>query len=283
MSAELFAITTAVIFAFVGIFIKMGLLRHPSPFVAIVSFAVATVFLWIIVAARGITLPTNGMPFFILRGVIDPGIAPFFLFIAFRRVGVAITVPIIAAAAVVSTVLSIIILKETVTLFIATGLILIVGGVTILTFKRLRQRVKARYVLIAILGSSLIGVSVVITKFALNLSDSPIGGVAITFTVGLMVQVLIITVLKKWKDIPLSWEKLKLFVFVGFLTAAGFISWFLATASGMVSIVQPIISTQALFALIFAAILLKQHEKITRNIILGTIMIVGGAALLTII
>jgi uncharacterized membrane protein len=98
----------------------------------------------------------------------------------------------------------------------------------------------------------------------------------------LLVHAIILTVTGKWRELPLSFDKSKVFLVAGFLIAGAFIANFIAFSLGNVSVVYPLITTQPLFALFMSYILLRREEAITRNVVFGTLMVVFGAALLTV-
>ena len=158
--------------------------------------------------------------------------------------------------------------------------VLIDIGVVMLNFGHTLNRVPLKYLIIVGIGSSIIGVSAFLTKFALNLSDTPVTGLAFSFTTGIIVQILIITVLKKWKDLHMGWNNAKYFILSGILVSIGFIFGFLAFSIGDLIIVAPLVSVMPLFALILSHIILKKHESITKNIVIGTVFIVLGASIL---
>jgi len=282
MTAEMFAIGSAAFFALGNIIIRMALKKSPSSFNSLLVFSSATIILWGIVLLKNYELPRiAALTLFGLKGIIDPGIAAVLLLVAFRRLGLVITVPILAASPLVATTLAVIFLGETLTTFILLGTILIIVGVTLLVFKSGLAKINMKYALIAIVGSALIGLAAFITKLALNTSNTPISGLAVSFAVGVFVQILIISGLRKFNELPRNWENARLFLFSGIFIAAAFIAYNFALSTGQLSIVFPLIGTQPLFVLFLSMILLKKYEKITKNIILGTVMIVGGAALLT--
>ncbi|MBS3133467.1 DMT family transporter [Candidatus Woesearchaeota archaeon] len=283
MQAELFAISAAVLFALGNVIMRIALNKGPSPFNSFLVFGSATVLLWSIVLLKGYALPSMAaLVLFGLKGIIDPGIAASLILVAFRRLGVAITVPIISASPLVSTTLSVLFLGEKPTLFIVLGTIIIMAGVTLLVFKPGRVKIDMKCVLIAVAGTALLGLAAVITKLALNASDKPISGLAVSFTVGIFFQVLVISALGKSGELAKTWEKARMFLLAGVFIAVAFIAYNLAFSTGLVSIVFPLIGAQPLFVLLLSMLLLRKYEKVTRNIVLGTVMIVAGAALLTV-
>jgi len=284
MPAELFAIMNAISFAISGIVVRIALIKKSSPFTAFLTFASGTVLVWLLVLILGYDLPNKtGTLFFILRGILDPGIAPFLIYVAIRKIGIVFTVPIIATYPLISTSLSVIFLKESLTLFIAIGTVLIILGVILLNYRYTKNIVHLKSILLVVAGTILIGISVVITKFALNSSNAPVSGLAVSFTTGIIIQILIITILRRWKDLKMKWEISRLFFLSGVFVFAGFLFSFFAFSLGDVVIVAPLMSTLPLFSLLLSKIFLRKYEKVTKNAIIGTAFIVIGASILTLI
>ena len=284
MPAELFAIMSAFFLASSGVVARIALIKKGSPFTAFLTFASGTVLVWLLVLILGQELPNKtGALFFILRGIIDPGIAAFIIYVALRKIGVVFVTPIIAASPLVSTLLSVIFLKEILTLFIAFGTFLIILGAVLLSFRRTQNKTHLKYIIMVGVSSSIIGLSAFITKFALNISDTPVSGLALSFTTGIIVQILIITLFKKWKDLHMGWNNAKFFFLSGIFVSIGFVFGFLAFSKGDLIIVAPLVSMMPLFALILSHLILKKHETITKNIIIGTVFIVLGVAILALV
>jgi len=284
MPAELFAIISAFFLATSGVITRIALNKKASPFTALLTFISGTLLVWLIVLIGGYELPNKaGAILFILRGVIDPGIVAFLIYIAFRKIGIVFTAPIIAAYPLISTSLSVIFLKESLTFFIALGTLLIILGAIILNFKHTRNVIHIKYISFAIVGSILIGISNFITKFALNNSDTPVSGLAFSFTTGILIQILIITFLRKWEDLHIDWEKDRIFYLSGIFVAIGFLFGFQAFSMDDLIIVAPLTGTMPLFTLLLSKIFLKKYEKITKNIVAGTVFIVVGASIIALV
>jgi len=281
MAGELLAISSAFFLASSGVVARIALIKKGSPFTAFLTFASGTVLVWLLVLILGQELPNKtGALFFILRGIIDPGIVAFIIYVALRKIGVVFVTPIIAASPLVSTLLSVIFLKEILTLFIALGTVLIILGAVMLSFRHTQNKAYLKYIIMVGVSSSIIGISAFITKFALNISDTPVSGLALSFTTGIIIQILIITLLKKWRDLHMGWKNAKFFFLSGVFVSIGFIFGFLAFSKGDLIVVAPLVSIMPLFALLLSHIILKKHETITKKIIIGTIFIVVGVAIL---
>ena len=73
-----------------------------------------------------------------------------------------------------------------------------------------------------------------------------------------------------------------LFVMAGVIAGLGIIASFFALSMAPVVIVSPLQNTSPLFALIWSHFFLGQLEKITLRVVLGTILVVVGIALISI-
>jgi drug/metabolite transporter (DMT)-like permease len=73
-----------------------------------------------------------------------------------------------------------------------------------------------------------------------------------------------------------------LFAAAGMFSATGVMLMFQALSRGQVVVISPIISTNSLFTLVLAALLLRDVEKITLRVIIGSLLVVGGVVVLTV-
>jgi drug/metabolite transporter (DMT)-like permease len=72
------------------------------------------------------------------------------------------------------------------------------------------------------------------------------------------------------------------FGLAGIFSATGVSAMFLAVERAEVVVVSPVSSTHPLFTLLFAAILLRDLERITSRIVLGGVLVCGGVVLISI-
>ncbi|MBI2663753.1 DMT family transporter [Candidatus Woesearchaeota archaeon] len=284
MPAGIFALASAVSFAISNVVLRKALLRKSSAFNAFVAFAAATAILWLIVLLGRFEMPNaEGFVYFALRGLLDPGIAPLLIFFAFSRIGVSITAPILAASSLVSTAIAVLFLSEPYTYLVAVGTLLVVAGVAVLAFRQGNKLFRLKYVLVACLASVLVGAAAILTKLALQADSAPFSGLAISLTAGILLQSAIITSFRKWNALAFRINDVKLFAAAGIFIVTGFSGWYLATEQGLVSVIFPIISSQALFTILLSYIFLRKHETITKNVVIGAVMVVAGIAVLSVV
>lgn len=72
------------------------------------------------------------------------------------------------------------------------------------------------------------------------------------------------------------------FVLAGLFSACGIMLMFQALKRGEVVIISPVLATNPLFTLVFAAALLRGVERITPRIVLGALLVVAGVVVLTV-
>lgn len=68
----------------------------------------------------------------------------------------------------------------------------------------------------------------------------------------------------------------------GIFSASGVILLFQALSRGEVVVVSPVAATNPLFTLLFASLLLRGVERITRRIVLGALLVVAGVVVLSV-
>jgi DME family drug/metabolite transporter len=72
------------------------------------------------------------------------------------------------------------------------------------------------------------------------------------------------------------------FVLAGLFSACGIMLMFQALKRGQVVIISPVLATNPLFTLLFAALLLRGVERITPRIVAGALLVVSGVVVLTV-
>ena len=98
MSAEIFALVTAFLRGFSTIPTRRGLQTSNARSSAIVYLLVNTTFLWVMtfILYPLDQITTRGLEYFVLAGIFAPGIARMFRDVSIKRLGVAMTSPIVA-------------------------------------------------------------------------------------------------------------------------------------------------------------------------------------------
>lgn len=280
MNAALLAAISAVFFGIGMTFVKKATGKKPSPLNAVITFCIAATITWIAAIISQANMPDiAAWPYFIAAGILAPGLSAIFNFEGIKRVGIAFATPLIATAPIFSTTLAIIFLQEEVNTLIILGTFIIIFGVFLLTFFRQKKRINLADLKLPFFAAAFVGTATTISKIGLNISNFPFGGIAIAITAGAITQIIVITFLKRWKNISRTVDDFKYFIFAGLSIGTALTIFFYALSIGKVSVVFPINTTQTLFAFIFTWIFLRDQDFISLHTFLGAITVVLGAVL----
>jgi len=283
---ELYAIATAILRGYAVIPIRKGL-KHSTPTTSALTYLVInTAILWIIVILQHPlgSILSEGTVYFILAGVAAPGIAARFRDTGISRIGVTLTSPIVGTTTFISMILAVFILGESLTPLIMVGAVLIFVGITLLTKGGSQVDWRKRDLVYPVAAAVLFAVSTNMRKIGLARIESPVVGAAITSLVSMItLLVFIVAARVRGSDawaVDLDPRALKYFGFSGFISSIAFLLYFMALNYSYVVKIQPISGSNPLFALIFSYIFLKDVERVNRQAVLATLLIVSGIALI---
>lgn len=283
MEAVILALASAIIFGLNAVIIRKGIHIKPFPLNTVIMSSTSIFVLWSFVFITKTPMPsTEAIPYFIISGILAPGFGSILNFESFKRIRVTLTSSFLAITPLFGTILAILFLGETINLTIALGTLSIVLGVFLLSWFRPKKHVRIRDFSFVLISALLIAIATIISKTGLNISNLPYSGIAVAISAAVVTQLIIITIFKKWHTISRTFRDAKFFVISGFLFSIAILLMFTALSKGDVSIILPLNHTQALFAFLFAWLLLRKHEPLTKHILLGAVAIVIGAFLVTI-
>lgn len=180
--------------------------------------------------------------------------------------------------------MAIIFLGETITLSIVFATLMIIAGITLLSWRGASMKLvgSAVFLWYPIGASALAGASQVVRKFGLAAVPHPLLAAAVTATSSLAVSLLTLWYVEKSQE---TWQ-MNRHCFWWFLAASIMISFsmvgiYYALDLGKVSVVIPISSTGPFFSLILSALFLRGVERVTLKIVFAAALIVGGVLLIT--
>jgi DME family drug/metabolite transporter len=280
MSAELFALITAFLRGFSTIPTRKGLQQSTPRSSALIYLLVNTALLWsmTVILYPLDQLTTRGVEYFILAGLFAPGIARVFRDMSILRLGVTLTSPIVATNTLFAVIFATLLLQEPVTLSLIVGVILVVGGVNLISYRRGIQAWRGRDLLYPLVAALLFAASTNIRKVGLELSDLPILGAAITSSISLLILSITVLVSSRPRGPVLAVNSMavKYFVIASLMSSIAFVFYFVSLSQGLLVRVQPIAATNPLFALLFSHLFLKDMERVTPRIVIGSALIFLG-------
>ena len=283
MGGKELALVTALCFGLNPVTLKLGFAREGRADVAVVIGLAVAIPIYLLLAPLwgGLYLDLLTIPAiagFVLGGLFGGGIGRRWMYTAIDKLGAAPATAIKNSAPVITTVLAVFLLGETVTLVQAAAIGAIVFGITFVTWKKGQglKQLAAAGVLAAVGSAISYGIRPLFLEFGLDAANIPLTGALI----GAVAAFVYATALTRISDIrgavdvrsPALW----LFIASGTLQAIGFLAFTLGLSANDVTVVYPVTSTAPLFTLGFTAVLLRGTEQITWRIVLGVVLVVLG-------
>ena len=286
MPAEAFALANAFLFALHNVLAKKAL-RYSNPATGVISsLLINIVFLWgmSFLFAPLSSLTSAAILIFVAVGFFQPGLTRLLTYKGIATLGVAITDPVRATTPLFSALMAIVFLDEKITLPIVAATLMIIAGITLLSWRSGSMKLAGSAVFLwyPIAASAIAGASQVVRKFGLAAVPHPFLAAAVTASSSLVVSVLTLWYVEKSEE---TWKMNRQcfwwFLASGVTISLGMTCIYYALDLGKVSVVIPISSTGPFFSLIFSALFLRDVERVTLRIVSAAAMIVGGVLLIT--
>ena len=258
MPAEAFALANAFLFALHNVLAKKAL-RYSNPATGVISsLLINIVFLWgmsfLFVPLSSLT--SAAILIFVAVGFFQPGLTRLLTYKGIDALGVAITDPIRATTPLFSALMAIVFLDEQVTLAIVVATLMIIAGITLLSWRSgaIKLIGSAVFLWYPIAASAIAGASQVVRKFGLAAIPHPFLAAAVTATSSFVVSILTLWYVEKTEE---TWKMNRQcfgwFLAAGVTISLGMTCIYYALDLGKVSVVIPISSTGPFFSLIFSA------------------------------
>jgi len=279
MRAQILALLTSIFYATTLVSARRGL-RYSTP-ITVTSISVVTqnVFLW-----SGVFL-TGGIPqvaptalwLFVLVGVTQFAVR-MFSYTGVNKIGASRSSALQSVSPIVSTLIAILFLHEQPHVGVLVGTVLVVGGIALLSGRAKRHIAGFRWwhLLLPLAAASLTGTNQPIRRYALSLSSEPLFFAAVMGGVSLLCLGLYLAFFPS--NERLVWRRAALWPFLvtGLAETMAILLIITALSVGTVSVIAPIATTYPLWAMIGAAIFLRDAEKITVFTVIGTLSVVAG-------
>ncbi len=281
-TAHALALTGALCFAAATITFRQGL-RHSNVHAGFwINLVVGFICVWV---ATFLTVPASALharalPFFIGSGLLGTVAGRFFRFKGIETVGAPVSAAINNLNPFISTGLAILLLGERVTLPILAGTCVIVLGTILLSMSGRYVGFRPVHLLYPFLSAFCFGAVAIIRKLGLSHAP-PMFGYAINVTTAFIAFTAYLMVSGQFSTATGNGKSLWYFVVAGMAENVGVLLVLIALSLGQVSVVTPLNGTAPLFVLALAFVFLKDIERLTGRIVLGTVLIVLGVFLLT--
>jgi uncharacterized membrane protein len=234
------------------------------------------------VAVRGFQERPNlrGILFFVLAGLVGTATGRLLRFVSIDKVGASVTAALNNLYPFISTALAILVLGEEVTVAIAAGTVVIVLGTVLLSASGGRVGFRPHHAIYPVLSATCFGVVAVLRKIGLT-GMGPVEGLAVNVLTALVVVSAVMLLFSRREALQCDARSLGYFIVAGVAENGGVFLALLSLQVGTVSVVAPLAGTAPVFALVFSYFFLRGVERLTAQVVLGTLCVVAGVYLIT--
>lgn len=286
------ALLSALTFGLSAVLVRKKLEESNFFSVAFVVTFIGNIILWPI-ALLSVNLKTfnfDAAIFFVVAGILAPGMARLFYYKGMEAVGVQVNAAVFATYPLYSSILAVLLLNETLILENWIGIICIIIGVVFIERSLGKpetkfEKISKKGLIFSLLTALVVALSYIARKHALNIYNEPLLGVAIGYTLSLIVVTvgykLTSTFTPTMRDPMFSDKDFRLFWKPSVCLSLAWFLAFYALSHERVSIITPLIQTEPLFVIFFAYLYLRELEHLSVKLVLGTALIVIGVTFIS--
>jgi uncharacterized membrane protein len=286
------ALVPAVIWGFTPVLDKRGMSLDGTALQAALVIVVVdlTLFVAALVALRGtdllagLDLEVAGL--FLFAGATGTALGRLAIFVGVDRVGASINSAVVSARPLFATAFAFGLLGEPVSVETGVGIVVLVVGLVVLSLAKGGDITgwNPRDVLFPLGSGALFAFGNVLRRFGLGTGGADVLQAVALNEAGALVVFLGYAAIRGTSGFRSADRRsYGYFAVSGGLTAIALLSLFgaLALPAGRVAIVESLASTAPLFTTVFAYFLLQDLERVTRGVVAGAVLVVVGAALVT--
>lgn len=293
LAGVVLATITAFTFAVYYLCVRLGTDNGDVLDVMLISLVTNVVmFVPLVTIIHGIPeITTVSLLAFVAAGLTGSLFARLVIMQSVKTIGASRTSPIVASNVFVASMLAIILFDEQLTIMHIIGIVFIVGGVAAITYETAHSadpdasvREFGASIILPVLGAFLLGFEPIFVTIGLDAGAGVLPGVtikAIAATIGFLGYMWLTGTLKperfKWGP-NMHW-----YLGAGVTSGIGIVTLFAALETAPVVIVIPLIQTSPLIVVVLSMLFLpKRLEKITLRLVLGAVVVVIGATLVSV-
>ena len=271
MTAVLLALGSAALFGAMTVSVRLGLATGADA--ALGTLATVLPALAVTLVAAAARHDPSGVWPFLLTGLLGPGLSQILFTLAIREIGASRTSVAVGGAPLASVAIALVFLHEPARAPLLAGACAIVAGGILLAAERGRPgHLRARGLLLAG-GAALVFATRDNIVRDLHAHASPETAGAATLLGGALVAAL-------WARRVPPPRVLAAFAPAGMLFGLSYVCLFEAYWRARVTVVSPLVATESLFGVLFAALLLRRTEGMGPRLAAGALLVVAGGALI---
>jgi DME family drug/metabolite transporter len=253
--------------------------------VSVVVSCVGMAVLWplAVLLTNFASINLEGILLFAVGGVLTPGVVRLFYYGGLTKLGTSVNSSVFSIYPLYSSILAVLLLNEILSMGNWAGILCIILGVIFveISSREINKGVASarRNLVFPIIGGLTLGVSNIIRKYALDIYNAPVIGVAVAYTFSLLPFLLLFMLSASTrKELSLK-RDFRLFWMAGIGQAISWILSFYALSYETVGVVTPLLSIEPLFVVFFAYLYLKEVERISPKLVASIALTVLGVVL----
>ncbi len=279
MPVQLVALSTAICYAAALVSSRLGL-KHSTPTtVTLVSILIQNTTLWSAVFLSG------GIPevsrvavlLFCVVGIFQMGVR-LFAYTGVLKIGASRSSALQAVNPLIAAIIAITVLRETATLLLMAGTVMVVVGIILVSWKAEREIASFRWwhLLLPVGAACLTGINHPVRRYAFSLSNEPLFFSAFMGLVAFIGFMIYMAVSPHTPRLDWNRKAILPFLCTGVFETLSILFIMISLSLGRVVVVVPIAATYPIWALIGAKIFLQDVEKITVKTVIGILTVVAG-------
>ncbi|MFB6113861.1 MAG: EamA family transporter [Halodesulfurarchaeum sp.] len=285
------AMIPAVLWGFSPILSKKGMVEGGSSLQASLTVVVVDTSIYaialLLIQGQNLFLDLSLASFglFFIAGVVGTALGRLAVFTGVDRVGASINSAVISSRPLFATTLAVLFLDETAGILTVVGIVVLVSGLVLLALSKGGDITgwDPRDILFPLAAAILFGAGNVARRFGLLAFPdlTLLEAVAINEFGALIALAGYATYAHRGDIFSAPRRSYLYFAGSGTITAVALFSLFAALQRGRIVIVDPLAGTAPLFTPVFAAIFLRDVERVTRRLVIGAVLVVTGVVLIT--
>lgn len=281
-TAAVFALTSAFCFTTADLFARRGVQGADPLAGAVYTLAGELIFFLAAALALGASFPPLGLDYLRVAGggAGNPGLFMIFFLIGISKIGVARAAPIKGCSPLFGAFLAILFLEERPAWYHLAGVVLVVGGIAILSSGRTHGRWRRIDALWPVAAAAAAGAGAVFWRSGLKGFPDPIAG----SIVGVAVAGVMVAGFAAWRlgprRIAADWRRAgPAFLLCGMAAGLGILLYVNALQRGEVYRMLPLVQTSPLFTVLVALAFFRRAEHLSWRVPAGAVMTLSGALL----
>lgn len=294
MIGSLFALLTAISFAFNGIFIRRAVLKvSDASLGTLISVPMAVPFFFLILAFTGqlgsiLRFSWESYFWLSMAGIVTFVVGRSLYYQCAQLVGANIAGILRRVSILISVVIGVSVLHEPLSWQLAIGVLFIIGGITLAgwssqVFQNAKgqvSRIPAKAYVLGFGNGVAWGLGPIFIKLGLKDSGSPFAGALIAYLAATaFLSISLINLRRRTSSAPLPGNAAGLFFIAGLFSFAANLTRFLALSLAPASVVVPLIAIQPIFLLVLSFLFNRKLEVFSIPVVIGAVTVVIGGIL----